>query len=378
MVTILAVFAHVAGAQDTVAVAVQDSAVVKPGFFKKFLGYLAPDLNVDETKASTGLSVIGGPHYDSMTRFGVGVAASYGYRLRGCDSPLQPSLLSITADVTTAKFLSVGARNVMIIGGDSKRMNSSFRLEYKPINFWGVGYVNGKQDSNKSFMRQLRMEFNTDFLFRLANGLFAGPYVHWEYNKVDSIEKPHLLEGQAKHQRNYGVGFTVDYDTRDYISEPTRGIYIHLNQVFFPRFLWNGNQNFTRTDFRFSIYNKAWRDAIIACDVRAMFNYGSPSWATMAQWGGSTNMRGYYMGRYRDNCMMNATIELRQHLWRWLGAVAWLGGGTVFHDSHSMHFLPNVGVGLRWAFRKHVNIRLDYGFGRAGESAFIFGINEAF
>ena len=40
--------------------------------------------------------------------------------------------------------------------------------------------------------------------------------------------------------------------------------------------------------------------------------------------------------------------------------------------------LPNWGFGYRWEFKKNVNVRLDYGFGKPGHSGFIFNINEAF
>lgn len=365
-------------AQDTTNVAIPDTVTHKKGFFNKVLNLIAGDLDVGDSEATTGLSVIGGPHYDSMTKFGVGIVANYGYRLNRCYSSLPPSNLSVKADVSTAKFWSVEAQNNMIDAADKYRMNTLLKMEYMPAYFWGMRFVNGKNDDNKVRMKQMRVLFNTDFLFRIVDGLYAGPYIHFEFNRADSIDIPELIEGQALHQRNYGVGLTVDYDTRDYITNPTKGIYLHLNQVFFPRFLWNGDYGFTRTDFRFSIYKKAWRGAIIAADMRALFNYGTPSWATMALLGDSYNMRGYYHGRYRDKNMMSGVVELRQNLWKWLGMVVWAGGGTVFHDSRSMHFLPNAGIGLRWAFRKHVNIRLDYGFGRDGESAFIFGINEAF
>jgi len=57
----------------------------------------------------------------------------------------------------------------------------------------------------------------------------------------------------------------------------------------------------------------------------------------------------------------------------------WGGAGSVFHDSHSFrNWMPNYGVGLRWEFRRRVNIRLDYGFGKRGQSGFMFNINEAF
>ena len=94
---------------------------------------------------------------------------------------------------------------------------------------------------------------------------------------------------------------------------------------------------------------------------------------------GDTVMRGYYKGRYRDKHMASAQVELRQHVWKRSGITVWGGAGSVFHDKHSAkHVLPNFGVGFRWEFKKNVNVRLDYGFGKAGQSGFIFNINEAF
>ena len=63
------------------------------------------------------------------------------------------------------------------------------------------------------------------------------------------------------------------------------------------------------------------------------------------------------------------------------GIVAWAGLGTVFNKFSSMrarNVLPNFGLGYRWEFKKNVNVRLDYGFGKSGQSGFLFNINEAF
>ena len=71
----------------------------------------------------------------------------------------------------------------------------------------------------------------------------------------------------------------------------------------------------------------------------------------------------------------------RQHVWRRNGIVVWAGAGTVFLKFSAMrmkHVLPNYGLGYRWEFKKDVNVRLDYGFGKSGQSGFIFNINEAF
>ncbi len=100
----------------------------------------------------------------------------------------------------------------------------------------------------------------------------------------------------------------------------------------------------------------------------------------MSTLGGSDNMRGYFEGRYRDKSEMDLCLELRQHVWRRNGLVAWIGAGTVFPRFSALRWskiLPNYGIGYRWEFKKKVNIRLDLGFGRH-QTGFIFSINEAF
>lgn len=91
-------------------------------------------------------------------------------------------------------------------------------------------------------------------------------------------------------------------------------------------------------------------------------------------------MRGYWEGRYRDKMEADATVELRQHVWRRNGFVVWGGMGNVFRKISCLelrHTLPNFGLGYRWEFKKGVNVRLDVGFGRNGRGI-NFSLNEAF
>ena len=107
---------------------------------------------------------------------------------------------------------------------------------------------------------------------------------------------------------------------------------------------------------------------------------GDTPWGLMATLGSSYSMRGYYEGRYRDKCAMDAQIELRQHVWKRNGVAVWAGAGTIFPEFSAFtpkHILPNYGFGYRWEFKKRVNVRLDLGFGKH-QTGFIFNINEAF
>ena len=148
--------------------------------------------------------------------------------------------------------------------------------------------------------------------------------------------------------------------------------------LFRPKFLWN-KYAFTTNDLRICYYHSAWTGCIIAGELRGLFNFGNPSWAMLARLGSNSSMRGYYQGRFRDKHMITGQVEFRQHVWRRSGLVAWVGCGSVFHDSESFkHWLPNYGIGYRFEFRNRMNIRFDYGFGAKGENGFMFSINEAF
>ena len=138
---------------------------------------------------------------------------------------------------------------------------------------------------------------------------------------------------------------------------------------------------FSTTELQLNAYQQPWRGAVLAEDLRSTLNFGNPSWGMMAQTGGSNALRGYYEGRYRDKHMIEATVELRQHVWKRNSLTAWVGAGTVFpkfSQMRSRHILPNFGLGYRWEFKKNVNVRLDYGFGKGGQRGFLFNINEAF
>ena len=58
----------------------------------------------------------------------------------------------------------------------------------------------------------------------------------------------------------------------------------------------------------------------------------------------------------------------------------WGGAGNVFSSFERFRWdqtLPNYWLGLRWEFKRRVNVRIDYGFGRK-TSGLVFNINEAF
>lgn len=338
------------------------------------------DSNKNKKHKRFDFSVIGGPHYASDTKFGLGLVAAGLYRTDPNDSILPPSNVSLYGDVSSVGFYMLGVRGNHIAPKGRYRIDYHLYFYSFPSEFWGIGYEMGDNDANKSDMKRWQAQAEVSFLFRVADNFYIGPMASYDYVIGKHIERPELLQGMDQHTWNVGAGVSLVYDNRDNLTNPHRGICLNINQMFRPGFMGN-DYAFSTTAFRFDAYQRLGNGTVLAEDIGANLNFGNPSWGMMAELGGTHSMRGYYEGRYRDKHSLEATVELRQHVWRRNGIVVWVGAGTIFPKFsalRSKQILPNAGVGYRWEFKKNVNVRLDYGFGKSGQSGFLFNINEAF
>lgn len=338
------------------------------------------DSNKNKKHKRFDFSVIGGPHYASDTKFGLGLVAAGLYRTDPNDSILPPSNVSLYGDVSSVGFYMLGVRGNHIAPKGRYRIDYHLYFYSFPADFWGIGYEMGDNDANKSDMKRWQAQAEVSFLFRVADNFYIGPMASYDYVIGKHIERPELLQGMDQHTWNVGAGVSLVYDNRDNLTNPHRGICLNINQMFRPGFMGN-DYAFSTTAFRFDGYQQLGKGTVLAEDIGANLNFGNPSWGMMAELGGTHSMRGYYEGRYRDKHSLEATVELRQHVWKRNGIVVWVGAGTIFPKFsalRSKQILPNAGVGYRWEFKKNVNVRLDYGFGKSGQSGFLFNINEAF
>jgi outer membrane translocation and assembly module TamA len=98
-------------------------------------------------------------------------------------------------------------------------------------------------------------------------------------------------------------------------------------------------------------------------------------------------MRGYYVGRFRDENLVTSQAELRFRPVPRFGLVAFGGAGKVFKNDHfsDSAFKPTYGIGARIFFdlEKGMALRLDYAMGDkpTGEkriAGFYVSLGEAF
>ncbi len=359
--------------------AATDSVKPKKSFFKKFIDYFG-DANKQKKRKRFDFSIIGGPHYSTDTKLGIGLVAAGLYRTNMRDTIMPPSNVSVFGDITTAGFYLLGIKGYHLFPADKYRIDYTLYFFSFPAAFWGVGYEMGNNNANATKLKRWQAQIKGAFLFKVADKIFMGPMATYDFVNTKKIDRPEILEGLPRKTINFGVGVEFTYDTRDIHTAPRKGLFINLIQLFRPKFLGN-RYAFSTSDIRFCAYHGVWKGGVLAYEFRSIFNYGNTPWTMMASVGGSYSMRGYYEGRSRDNNKMDMQIELRQHVWRRNGVCLWVGAGTVFDKFSSIrlkHILPNFGIGYRWEFKKNVNVRLDYGFGKSGQRGFLFQINEAF
>ena len=371
-----------ATAADSIPPQPADSATAetkRPGLVHRVIEYFS-NSNKPPKDGKLSVRFLGGPHYSEDTQFGLGIMAAGVYNLDRADSlGTNLSNTSLYTDLCTAPRFKIGLKGDNIFPGDRRRLSYELSFCYIDTKFWGIGYDQCSDDANESRYKSFEVKTNINYVWRLHNNFFIGPMVVVSYARAwDTGDRP-VWAGLRRRTLSWGPGFTLRYDTRDCLTQTHRGVAVHINQWFNPAWLGNTDAYFVN-ESSVRWFGRLWRGAVLATQLHGRFTWGSTPWADMSTLGGSDNMRGYFAGRYRDKNEIDVCVELRQHVYRRSGVVAWVGAASVFPRFSAIRFreiLPNFGVGYRWEFRKNTNLRLDYGIGKH-QSGIVFQINEAF
>ncbi len=366
---------------DSTALDTTDSTARKRSVFRKLYDYFNRS-NIDRTaQKKIDFSLVLGPNYSSTTKLGLGILAAGLYRIDRSDLVTPPSDVSLYGNISTSGFMMIGVSGNNLFPRDMHRVSYDVFFYSMPSLFWGIGYENGVNSKGESSYLQHLFRVDASYMYRVWNKFYLGTAIDFHLSRNRRFTHPAYLEGQKPNYTNTGVGLILQYDGRDFIPNPYKGIYFRLEGTYYPKFLGTSN-GFVRTQLTFDYYQKLWKGAILAFDLYNESNMGPEvPWTMLALMGGNRRMRGYYEGRFRDNNLIEVQLELRQRIWRRHGIVVWGGAGNVFEQWNSFqlsHTLPNYGVGYRFEFKNRVNIRLDFGMGRKGINGIIFNINEAF
>lgn len=346
--------------------------------FRRLIRYFE-QANEDRTQEKKfDLTWVLGPSYSAVTKVSLGILASGLYRIDRTDTITQPSNVSLYANISTSGYYKVGVTGLNLMDRNRHRIKYDISFASMPIDYWGIGY--DMAQAEKSSMVEKRYRIDAEYQYEMARNFFAGAALDFTHAAAKKVANPEYMLGQRDKYTATGFGLSLQYDSRDFAPNPYKGIYLNLRETFFPAALGT-TETIWRTTFTGNYYQRLWKGCTLALDAYLEYNSGKEiPWSMVAQLGGGYRMRGYYLGQYRDNAMIEVQVELRQKIYNRHGIAVWVGAGNVFPNFNSFRWsqtLPNYGIGYRWEFKHRVNVRVDYGRGRHGGSV-VFNVNEAF
>lgn len=354
-------------------------------------------------KRNLHYNILGGPSYTPDFGVLIGGSALMTFRMNPSDTTQRRSVLPVAIAFMFNGGLNLMSKPQLFFKGDRFRIFGQFSYKNTQENFYGIGY-----DTNKDYVRsdstsQYRysgFQVNPWFLFRLGqSNFFAGPQIDLNYDKMSKPAK-HLVEessyieagGTANGYSNFssGLGFLLTYDTRDVPANAYRGMYLDFRGMMYQKFL-GSDQNFYRLEIDYRQYKSLGYRRVLAWTAQTKNVFGDVPLNKYALSGTPFDLRGYYMGQYRDKSSHVVMAEYRQMIntdkstWvkkmlNHVGYTAWAGCGFMGPNPGKIEgVLPNVGLGLRIEVQPRMNVRLDFGRNMVNkQNLFYFNMTEAF
>ncbi|MFI3318490.1 MAG: BamA/TamA family outer membrane protein [Rikenellaceae bacterium] len=342
-------------------------------------------------------SILGGPSYTPEASAGVAGAVLISFKTNEKDTISQRSFFPMGVNFSINGTLVVAGAGTLFFNENRFRIYSTYNFRNEPANFYGVGMSeiesNYRSDTTTLYQKQCVNLYNR-FVWNVRDNIFVGPLMDINYSKSTDMNEVMLANSYIQSYRttytNIGIGGVVQYDSRDNIATPTNGMLLSAIARIYGRYL-GGTYNYEILDLEYRQFKPLFKRATLAWTARTQLSYGDVPFTELPSFGSPSDLRGFYIGEYRDRSMGYGIVEYRQmfgtvedlrrgRFLAKLGYVVWAGTGTIgATPADWSEWKYNYGVGLRIQLQPGKNFRLDIGKGQ-GESDMMvyFNMTEAF
>lgn len=356
------------------------------------------------SKRNFHYNILGGPSYSPDFGLLVGGSALMTFSLQPSDATLQRSVVPMAIAFMFDGGINLFSKPQLFFKHDRFRIFGKFSYKNAQENFYGVGYTTNRDYMRSDTTSQYRysgVQINPWFLFRVgSSNFFAGPQIDINYDHFTKpgkylAQEPSYIDagGDSHGYKNFnsGLGFLLTYDSRDIPSNAYKGMYLTFAGIMYHK-IFGSNRNFYRLELDYRQYKSVGKRKVIAWTAQSKNVFGKHIPLTQyALTGTPFDLRGYYMGQYRDKSSHVILAEYRQmfntdkETWlkriiSHLGFVAWAGCGFMGPGPVKIEgVLPNYGLGLRVEVQPRMNVRFDLGKNTVNnQTLFYFNMTEAF
>lgn len=295
--------------------------------------------------------------------------------------------------LTARKQFIARAPVVVTFDKDNFIIDGTIDFRIYPNRYYGLG---NEADWDYQQYREDALSFNFEFRRRLFGDVYLG--LLWDLRNVFAVKdgagydthgdelaagEEGLLTEEAplgnKPYFDQGFGAQLVFDSRDNFAYPLSGDFHRLSVRYFdPAF--GAAHTFTLVTLDARKYFSLPYQQVIAVQLLSEIRDGTPPFSLMSELGGTSLLRGYFKGRYRDNNMLLLQAEYRFPIYKRLSGVAFGDVGQVYGPSGPFAanaFRWTVGVGGRFRFGARTYMRIDLA-GNHETGAVVFNGGQAF
>ena len=325
-------------------------------------------------------SVLGGPSYTPEASFGVGGAVLASFRMNKQDTISQRSFLPAGLNLSINGTIVVAGAVTFFFNENRFRIYMNYGYRNEPSHYYGKGFEKAETiergDSTTRFHRSY-FQLYPRFVWEVRPHFYLGGLFDLNYTKVSDVnpvmEKDPYFQQFKRKYFNVGIGGLIQYDTRDDVATPTRGMLLGANFKLFGKYL-GGAYNYEIIELEYRQFKNIFRPrSTLAWIAKSQIGLGDVPFTELPTFGSPFDLRGYYMGKYRDKSMAYGIVEYRHmfgspskyksgNFWAKCGFVAWVGTGTIGETPFDWNkWKLNFGAGLRFQMQPGKNFRLDIG-----------------
>lgn len=306
--------------------------------------------------------------YTPETRLGGGAASIYAFRFRGNSEETKPSQAQLGFAYTQEKQILAYLPFQIYLKNQDWFSYGEFGYYRYVYQFFGIGNKTLEEDKEAYDANYPRLRLNV--LKRITPKIYVGARYWFDDYKIENQDSSGMLMNEVITGQNggiiSGIGLVANRDSRDQVFYPTTGnftdIVLYTNQKSF-----GSDFNFTRFSVDAAQYFPVNNQGVLAVNGFIDFVFGDPPFQQLAFIGGSKKLRGYFEGRYRDKKLWLVQAEYRQWIWKFIGATAFAGAGSVAPEigdftDRKIHLAFGAGLRIQLSKKDKINLRIDAGF----------------
>ena len=310
------------------------------------------------------------------------LAGGYFLESRDEDSEVAPSLLGGFAMIAENGSYAYGGGANLHLMDDRLRIKAGAGYMDVRYRFYGIGNDDGESGIGVDILQEVPMYF-ASASWRVWNKLYVGlGYLGGEVDtrlRFALPDPPPFFDPSLKLDIG-AYAIPIEFDTRDHEQFPRNGWFVSGRAMFYRE---SAGGDFDAETYKVSVnhYRPMREQDVLAFRATVRSTGGDAPFFLLSTFGGSTDLRGYPSGRYRDRMMYALQSEYRwQFNDRWI-FTGFAGFGEVADNfgDFGENFLPAAGIGTRFVLsKKHrISLSADIAVGKDG-TEFYFGVGEAF